>query len=111
MGITRKQPRDFVYIDELWEANSDWPSFFIDQKVWVLYDEYQAQLPGDQDYCRIVIQYDEDCGWILRKPIFEKESIEIAVQSITQPVSQKQLLALGFIRWYGRYDLELDYQQ
>ncbi len=45
--LIRKQPRDFVHIDEFWEADAHWPTYYIGNKVWVFADEYHADLSGD----------------------------------------------------------------
>jgi hypothetical protein len=50
-----KSPRDFVHIDELWEADLEWPDYFLADMLWIFADEYRPGLIGDEDYCRIII--------------------------------------------------------
>ncbi len=92
----RKSPRDFVEVDDLWPAASDWPSYFIQQKVWVYMDRYRAELAGDQDYCRILIRHSDDEGWEYRRPWEEWETVEMLFGKIQQPVAIEQLKSLGF---------------
>ena len=89
----RKSPRDFVHMDELWEADGRWPSYFIANSVWVYADEYRAELAGDQDYSRILIHAGDDNGWQYRRPLAEKRQVAKVLESIDRPVSQQQLSA------------------
>ena len=52
---TRKEPRDFVQLNEFWQADTSWPQYFYQHKVWVYADEYHTDLIGDESYSRIVI--------------------------------------------------------
>lgn len=99
----RKQPRDFVELDEFWEADEHWPEYFIDHKVWVYADHYAAEVIGDEDYSRIIIHSGHDKGWLYSKPLQDKNIVEKALGSITIPVSEKQLMDIGFIRWKDTY--------
>lgn len=99
----KKQPRDFVHVDEFWPADEHWPEYYIDNKVWVYADEYRAGLIGDEDYSRIIIHCNNDNGWLFSRSLEDKESVEQALQAITFPVSQKQLEAIGFIPWKDIY--------
>ncbi|CAA0124480.1 Uncharacterised protein [BD1-7 clade bacterium] len=92
----RKRPRDFVELDALWAADADWPSYFIQQKVWVYMDRYRAELAGDSDYCRILVRHADDEGWVYLRPWNEWEAVESLLDSITLPVSITQLEQLGF---------------
>ena len=47
--LARKAPRDFIHVDEFWEADEYWNHYFISSSVWVYADEYRAELPGDED--------------------------------------------------------------
>lgn len=93
----RKSPRDFVHIDELWDADSHWSHYFHAQKVWVYVDEYRAELIGDQDYSRICVQADDQYHWQLSKPLAQKSDIEKTITKINRPVSERQLKQLGFV--------------
>ena len=99
MKPSRKQPRDFVSIDELWEADPHWDNYFIDNKVWVFVDEYHAQLTGDEDYCRIIIHSDAAKGWLFTRPLKEKTQLQTTLAAIEKPVSKQQLETLGFVPW------------
>ena len=99
----RKSPRDFVHIDELWQADRRWPSYFIGRQVWVYADEYHAELPGDEDYCRILIHAGPGAGWQYRRSLADKRKVAAVLAAIRQPVSQQQLGDLGFSRWDGDY--------
>lgn len=100
----RKSPRDFVHMDELWEADSEWPSYFIADKVWVYADEYRAELTGDEDYSRILVHANSEEGWQFRRPLAQKQSVAAVLDAIDRPVSQQQLARLGFSRWQGDYN-------
>ena len=104
MQLTRKKPRDFVYIDELREADDSWPNYFLGNQVWVFFDSYDAKLAGDIPYSRIVISCDDETGWILQKCCAELAELEKVAAQITTPISQTQLQALGFVKWFGWYE-------
>lgn len=97
----RKNPRDFVYIDEFWTADGRWPHYFTANKVWVFVDEYRAELTGDEDYSRIIIRSGDDKGWLYHRRISEKPQVIKTLDRITLPVSEKQLETLGFTPWSG----------
>jgi hypothetical protein len=99
----RKQPRDFVQLDELWEADEHWPGYYIEQKVWVYADEYHAELAGDEDYSRIIVQSSDDAGWLLSRRLKDKNTVKQALQAIQRPVCEQQLEELGFTRWKDSY--------
>lgn len=99
----RKSPRDFVQIDELRDADPQWPSYFIGRQVWIFADEYRAELPGDEDYSRILVHAGPDTGWQYRRPLSEKQEVAQVLAAIREPVSQQQLSELGFSEWDGDY--------
>ena len=99
----RKQPRDFVQIDEFWEADENWPEYYIDHKVWVYADEYAAEIIGDEDYSRIIIHSSHDKGWLYSRKREDKNTVQQALHAIKIPVSEKQLVDIGFIRWKDSY--------
>lgn len=101
---TRKSPRDFVYVDELWEADARWPNYFSRNRIWVYFDEYRAELTGDKDYSRIIIHTAHDEGWIFIRPLNEKDLVKNTLKQVQRPVSQAQLAALGFTPWQGEYN-------
>ncbi|OUR69241.1 hypothetical protein A9Q77_08555 [Marinomonas sp. 42_23_T18] len=104
MVLTRKKPRDFVYIDELREADNNWPNYFLANKVWVFFDSYKAQLAGDLPYSRIVVSCDNETGWTLHKDWSELAQLELIIEQIKTPISQAQLVKLGFVKWFGWYE-------
>ena len=105
----RKAPRDFVHLDELWEAGTDWPRYFINKKVWVYYDEYNAELIGDEDYCRIIVHSGNTDGLIVKRPLSDRVVLDEILERIQRPVSERQLVDLGFRWWRGDYDdVQLD---
>ena len=99
----RKQPRDFVQIDEFWEADDNWPAYYIDNKVWVYADQYAAEIIGDEDYSRIVIHSGHDKGWLYSRSLEDKHTVQQVLQAIKIPVSEQQLVDIGFIRWKDSY--------
>jgi hypothetical protein len=99
--LTRKKPRDFVHIDELWDADDLWPQYFIQQSVWIYSDEYRAELTGDEDYIRIVIHSGTNQGWLFSRRLEDKKTVEKVLNKITIPISEKQLKDLGFVIWKG----------
>ncbi|MEH6558886.1 MAG: hypothetical protein V7459_11365 [Oceanicoccus sp.] len=102
-SMPRKKPRDFVYIDELWEADEDWPCYFLENKIWVFVDEYHPGLIGDEDYSRIIIHADDSSGWLYSRSLQEKQKVHQTLITIRRPVAERQLKRLGFIRWHGSY--------
>jgi len=98
MRLTKK-PGDFVLNDELWPADKNWPSFFPNNTVWVFMDEYHATLPGDENYSRIIVSHGNGEGWIFSRPIVQKTTVDSVLQNITIPISQTQLIELGFKPW------------
>ena len=99
----RKMPRDFVHVDEFWQADNQWEKYYIRQKVWVYFDEYRAELPGDQTYSRIIIHSGSDEGWLFHRPLAEKDLVHLTLDQIAKPVSEKQLKYLGFTAWNTNY--------
>lgn len=99
-----KAPRDFVHVDELWDADCDWPSYFIGNKVWVYYDEYNAQLIGDEDYCRIIVHSGNTDGLIYKRRLSDRSLLDNVLERIERPISEEQLVDLGFKWWRGTYD-------
>lgn len=97
----RKQPRDFVHVDELWDADKHWQSYFIAHKLWVYVDEYRAELTGDQDYSRIIVHSAPERGWVFKRRLSEKALVETVLEKIQRPVSELQLEKLGFKEWSG----------
>lgn len=97
----RKSPRDFVFADDLWEADANWDQYFVNKNVWVYMDEYRANQPGEVGYARIIIHSGHDTGWKFSRPIEEKELVHATLKEISKPVSQKQLNELGFTKWLG----------
>lgn len=100
-SLSRKQPRDFVHLDEFWPADDSLPHHYIHHHVWVYMDEYRAELAGDQAYCRIIVNIGQDCGWIYQLPLEHKEKVIEVSAKIHKPVSEMQLENLGFSRWSG----------
>lgn len=99
-----KSPRDFVHVDEFWEGDPNWSSYFIGSKLWVYCDEYRAELIGDQDYCRIVVHQGNSTGLIYKRRLAERTQVEAVLAAIEQPVSRQQLVELGFACWQESYD-------
>lgn len=94
-----KRPRDFVHVDELWEADEAWRSHFIEGLVWVFSDEYRAELSGDESYSRIIIHAGDNEGWLYIRPLAEKMEVANILSALVRPVSEKQLSQIGFTRW------------
>lgn len=97
--VTRKQPRDFVHVDEFWAADNHWDDYFISNQVWVYLDEYRAEVPGDEDYCRIIINGGNERGWIYQRPLSKRTQVLGLLREIEKPVSEAQLSSLGFTQW------------
>ena len=101
--LSRKAPRDFIHVDEFWEADKYWDHYFIGNSVWIYADEYRAELPGDEDYSRIVVHGGKDGGWIYSRPLIQWQKVQKTLQAIQQPVSEMQLAELGFETWQSSY--------
>ena len=101
-----KAPRDFIHVDEFWDADSNWHSYFIGNKVWVYYDEYNAELIGDEDYCRIIVHSGNTDGLIYKRRLSDRPAVEKILEKIERPISEQQLVELGFKWWRGSYDDE-----
>ena len=100
--LSRKKPRDFVHMDELVAADEDWPSYFIGRSVWVYADEYRAELPGDRNYCRIIITAGGDQGWYYQRPLQDRDEVLGTLDSLNDPLSVRHLKTLNFTSWNGR---------
>lgn len=98
-----KQPRDFVHIDELWEADEHWPDYYFENKVWIYADEYNAELIGDEDYSRIIVHSSNETGWLFSRPLKDKKTVEQTLKTIQIPVSEQQLEKIGFVPWKDFY--------
>ncbi len=98
---TRKTPRDFVHIDEFWEADNHWSHYYFNNTIWIYVDEYRAELTGDADYARIIIHSGNNRGWIFSRRLHEKSIVLNVLSEIDIPVSEKQLKGLGFNIWQG----------
>tara|TARA_R110002072_G_scaffold50399_17_gene135843 strand:- start:4931 stop:5236 length:306 start_codon:yes stop_codon:yes gene_type:complete len=99
-----KKPRDFVHVDDFYRADRHWPSYFVDNSVWVFFDEYNPGLIGDEDYCRIIVHAGNSSGLIYKRPLCEKPALDQLINAIECPVSERQLLDLGFKWWHGSYE-------
>ena len=91
-----KRPRDFVYVDEFWRADESWPHYFFNDQLWVYVDTYNAELVGDEDYCRIIIDAGKNYRWLYQRDLQEREQVFEVLQNIARPVSENQLKNLGF---------------
>lgn len=100
-ALSRKTPRDFVHLDELVDADEYWESYFIGQSVWVYSDEYRAELPGDRNYCRIVVTAGNDQGWQYERSLTNRQQVLDTLGCLVAPLSESQLQALEFTRWQG----------
>jgi len=100
MTLQRKEPRDFVFVDELRDADENWPEYFFSRKVWVYMDEYRAELIGDEDYARILIYVSATKGWQYSNPLKDRAKTHSVLSSLQSPISIQQLVALGFKPWH-----------
>ncbi|MEQ9464068.1 MAG: hypothetical protein RJQ10_10435 [Haliea sp.] len=96
ISATGKRPRDFVYVDEFWRADECWPHYFFNDQLWVYVDSYNAELVGDEDYCRIIIDAGKNYRWRYQRDLQERENVFDVLQNIVRPVSENQLKSLGF---------------
>lgn len=94
----RKTPRDFVQLDELWDAADDWGSYFLNTSVWVYADTFRAELAGDKDHAKIVIQGGDDESWMYSVSLSQSHQLTKVINEIEKPVKQSQLESLGFTR-------------
>lgn len=94
----RKTPRDFVEIDEMWDGAPDWESYFLNTSVWVYADTFRAELAGDNDHAKIVIQGGEDISWVYSVSLAQSQVLIKVLDEIEKPVKQSQLELLGFER-------------
>jgi hypothetical protein len=101
--MTRKQPRDFVHVDEFWEADENWSCYFLQNKIWVFVDEYHPGLIGDEDYSRIIIHSGDSSGWLYSRNLKDRQQVHDTLTTIRRPVAEHQLEKLGFIRWHKSY--------
>lgn len=103
MRLTRKEPRDFVYFDGFVDADASWGSYFLAATVWILVDEYRAELDGDEDYSRILVHAGDDQGWLYSRSLTERKKVLDTFKKVAVPVSEQQLRTLGFVPWAGEY--------
>ncbi len=101
--LSIKKPRDFIHVDEFWEADEFWSNYYIQNKVWVYVDEYRAELIGDEDYSRIIVHAGEDEGWLYSRRLSEKKLVHRILKAIKRPVSEEQLAKMGFTPWKTSY--------
>ena len=101
--LASKTPRDFIHVDEFWEADEYWNHYFIGTNVWVYAEEYRAELSGDEDYSRIIIHGGKDEGWIYSSRLKNRDKVNKILKAIKRPVSELQLAELGFQAWQSTY--------
>ncbi len=94
----RKTPRDFVQLDELWDAADDWGGYFLNASGWVYADTFRAELAGDEDHAKIVIQGGDDESWMYSVSLSQSHQLTKVINEIEKPVKQSQLESLGFTR-------------
>lgn len=92
----RKTPRDFVQLDELWDGADDWESYFLNTSVWVHADTFRAELAGDKDHAKIVIQGGDDESWVYSVSLSQSHLLTEMLNEIERPVKRGQLELLGF---------------
>lgn len=97
--LTRKQPRDFVWLDEFQPAVNDWPESYPGNKVWLNIHEYKATLAGDASYLRLLISGSHNCNLVWQTKPDAAHELARLMSSISQPLSFASLKTLGF-RYY-----------
>lgn len=92
----RKQPRDFIWLDELKSADLDWPELYPGHKVWIHLHEYRATLNGEFSHLKLVISGGSDCFLIWNTTPDATHEMQKVLSSLEEPLSYKQLVASGF---------------
>ena len=99
--FSKTSSTDVVLEDAFWEADSGWDEYFLNQSVWVHMDEYSPHLVGDEDYSRIIIHSSNDSGWKYSRRLKDRDLVHAVFAAIKKPVSEKNLVELGFEKWCG----------
>lgn len=94
--MIRKQPRDFIWLDEFQKALGDWPESYPGSKVWINIHEYKATLTGDASYLRLLISGAHDCNLVWQTAPEAGHVLKKVMASITHPLSFESLKAQGF---------------
>lgn len=94
--LTRKQPRDFIWLDEFQNAVNDWPDSYPGNKVWINIHEYKATLAGDASYLRLLISGSHNCNLVWQTKPDSAHELKRMMTSITHPLSFKSLKEMGF---------------
>lgn len=99
--FSKTSSTDVVLEDTFWEADNCWEEYFLKRSVWVYMDEYSPHLVGDEDYSRIIIHSSNDSGWEYSRRLKDRDLVHAVFASIKKPVSEKNLIELGFEKWCG----------
>lgn len=95
-NLIRKQPRDFVWLDEFQLALNDWPEHYPGNQVWVNLHEYKASLAGDASYLRLLISGAHNCNLIWQTTPDGAHDLQRLLANIKPPLSFDTLRNLGF---------------
>ncbi len=95
-NLIRKQPRDFIWLDDLIQADSDWPDNYPGHQVWINLHEYKATLAGDSSYLKLLISGGNNCNLVWQTTPDGSHELQRILKKITPPLSFKTLKALGF---------------
>lgn len=95
-NLIRKQPRDFIWLDEFQTADKDWPKHYPGNQVWVNIHEYKATLAGDASYLRLLISGDHNCNLVWQTTPDAPHDLQRITRQLRTPISFIALQALGF---------------
>jgi hypothetical protein len=95
-NLIRKQPRDFIWLDEFKLADNDWPEQYPGNQVWINLHEYKATLAGDASYLRLLISGGHNCNLVWQTTPDATHDLQRLMKKLTLPLSFNSLQKLGF---------------
>jgi hypothetical protein len=94
--LIRKQPRDFIWLDEFQLADDDWPENYPGGRIWINLHEYKATLAGDASYLKLLLSGGQSCNLVWKSTPDAAHDLQRILQRLTQPLSFINLQKQGF---------------
>lgn len=94
--LIRKEPRDFIWLDEFREAGPDWPEVYPGHQVWLNVHEYNAELAGDVSHLRLTISGGAGVNLVWETNPDAAHVLQRKLSGLQQPLSYSALKHQGF---------------
>ena len=94
--LSHKRPRDFIWLDELRKAHTDWPEQYPGNKVWLNIHEYRATLAGERPHLRLLISGGPDSHLVWQTTPDGAHEMQRMLNALPKELGHQALQKLGF---------------